>query len=311
MSARSVQAGERGPKVRGDIWIEMTPVESGGVQVKLTSKIITMFGQQIRQQLDELIAFFELSDVIIEVEDTGAVPYVINARFESCVRKLGLSKGKRFIPETLFPSPVSQRDRFRRSRLYLPGNTPKFYLNASVHGADGLILDLEDSVAPVAKDDARILVRNALCQMDFGGAERMVRINQGQRGLDDLEEILPHDVDLILIPKVETPEQIKAIDVKVDAYLAANSNASDIFYMPIIESALGVINAYPIAVASKRTVALAIGLEDYTADLGVQRSRDDRESFFARSPLINAGRHRVRSSGKSGAWRGQSGKQND
>lgn len=290
MSASFAQAGERGPKVRGDIWIGMTPTSSGGVDIQLKSKILKMFGQQIRAQIDELVSFFELDNVSISIEDTGAVPYVINARFESCVRKLGLDKGKRFIPKRLFPSPVSTRDRFRRSRLYLPGNTPKFYLNACVHNADGLILDLEDSVTPVAKDDARILVRNALCQMDFGGGERMVRINQGQRGLDDLNEILPHGVDLILIPKVETAQQIHAIDQQVDAYLAAHPDASDIFYMPIIESALGIVNAYPVATASKRVVSLAIGLEDYTADLGVQRTRDDRESFYARSALVNAAR---------------------
>ena len=290
MAKQFAQAGERGPKVRGDAWIGMTVKDSGGVDIQLKSKIKDFFGKAINKQLQELVTFFELDNVSIEVEDTGAVAYVISARFESVVRKLGLDKGKRYFPGYIFPVKESERGRFRRSRLYLPGNTPKFYLNACLHGADGLILDLEDSVAPVAKDDARILVRNALRQMDFKDSERMVRINQGERGLEDLKEILPHNVHLVLIPKVETPEQIKAIDECIDECLKNNPDATDVFYMPIIESALGVVNAYAIASASKRIVSLAIGLEDYTADLGVQRSRDDRESFFARSAIVNAGR---------------------
>jgi len=290
MTDNFAQAGDRGPKVRSDIWIGMTQRDSGGVTINLKSKIETMFGDAIRKQIDELVSFFELENITVELEDTGAVPYVISARFEAVVRKLGLDNGKRYIPENPYNIPVSLKDRFRRSRLYLPGNTPKFFLNASLHGADGLILDLEDSVSPRVKDDARIMVRNALCRTDFKGAERMVRINQGKLGLEDLEEILPQQVDLILIPKVETSEQIKLIDAKVDEILKANPNTRDVFYMPIIESALGVINSYSIATASQRTVALAIGLEDYTADLGVQRSVDDHESFYARSMLVNAAR---------------------
>lgn len=290
MANPSVQAGERGDRVRSDCWVGMTPVESGGVDIRLNTKTGAMYSASIRRQLEELATYFELDNVVIEIEDSGAVPYVIAARFEAAVRRLGRDNGRCFIPETLFPIPDSARDRFRRSRLYLPGNTPKLFLNACLHGADGLILDLEDSVAPSVKDDARILVRNALRQMEFRSAERMVRINQGERGLDDLREILPVEPHLILIPKVETPEQIRAIDAEVDAIRAANPALKDVYYMPIIESALGIINAYSIAAASQRTVALAIGLEDYTADLGVQRSRDDRESFFARSALVNAAR---------------------
>ena len=84
-----------------------------------------------------------------------------------------------------------QRDRLRRSRLYLPGNEPKYFINAGLHGPDAVILDLEDSVHYAEKDAARLLVRNALRAVDFGAAERMVRINQLPLGLADLEEIVP------------------------------------------------------------------------------------------------------------------------
>ena len=94
----------------------------------------------------------------------------------------------------------------RRSRLYVPGSEPKYFINAALHGADAVILDLEDSVHPNEKDAARLLVRNALRAVDFLQCERMVRINQLPLGLEDLEEIVPESPDLILIPKVETPQ---------------------------------------------------------------------------------------------------------
>ena len=87
--------------------------------------------------------------------------------------------------------PPSARDRLRRSRLYLPGNEPKYFINAALHAPDAIILDLEDSVHHAEKDAARLLVRNALRAVDFGACERMVRINQSPLGLADLEEIIP------------------------------------------------------------------------------------------------------------------------
>ncbi|MBN1551056.1 HpcH/HpaI aldolase/citrate lyase family protein, partial [bacterium] len=173
-------------------------------------------------------------------------------------------------------------------RLYLPGDQPKFFINAGIHKPDGLILDLEDSVAPVAKESARILVRNALRCIDFKGAERMVRINQLPLGFADLDEIIPQSVDVILIPKAETPEQIQQIDAHVSESLKKHSLKRDVYFMPILESALGIINAYQIAKVSDRIIGLAIGLEDYTADMGTQRTKEGTESLFARMTLVNA-----------------------
>ena len=90
-------------------------------------------------------------------------------------------------------------------------------INAGLHSADGIILDLEDSVAPEKKDEARILVRNALRQINFCGAERMVRINQGERGLEDLHFVIPHNVNLILIPKCESADYIKQVEEEIAA----------------------------------------------------------------------------------------------
>ncbi|MCX8009747.1 MAG: CoA ester lyase, partial [Ignavibacteria bacterium] len=172
--------------------------------------------------------------------------------------------------------------------LYLPGNEPKFFINAGLHQPDAVILDLEDSVPPSEKDSAQLLVRNALRSVDFYGAERMVRINQLPRGLEDLKYIIPHNVHVILIPKCESAEQVIEVDTEVNRLKDELKIENEVYYMPIIESALGVIKSYEIASASKNNCALAIGLEDYTADIGTQRTNEGRESFFARSMVINA-----------------------
>lgn len=290
MSKTSSEAGNRGKSVKSDCWVGLKKADSGGVKLDFKSKVQVLYGESTQQLIHDILAFFGITNCEVEVEDAGAVPFVIMSRVETAVRRLGLDKGKRYLPGWSYPVPSSSRDRFRRSRLYLPGDQPKLSLNAAIHKPDGLILDLEDSVAPVNKDAARVLVRNALRTIDFMGAERMVRINQLPLGLEDLEEIVPQKPDLLLIPKAENPDQVIEIDKKVTELLAKEAEPRDIFFMPIIESGLGVINAYPIAKASPRNVALAIGLEDYTADIGVQRTGEGRESFFARSMLVNAAR---------------------
>jgi citrate lyase subunit beta/citryl-CoA lyase len=182
----------------------------------------------------------------------------------------------------------SARDRYRFSRLYLPGNSPGMFLNAGLHSPDGVILDLEDSVAPDRKDEARILVRNALRAVDFYGAERMVRINQGQRGLEDLDVVIPHNVHIVLIPKCEDADTVRTIDKRIREIKQREGQTETVFLMPIIESALGVENSRDIATAAESVVALAIGLEDYTADLGVQRTKEGKESLYARNRLVVA-----------------------
>ncbi len=182
-------------------------------------------------------------------------------------------------------------------------------LNAGLHRPDGVILDLEDSVHPSAKHAARLLVRNALRCVDFGGAERMVRINQLPMGLDDLDAVIPEAPNLVLIPKVEREEQVMEVADRIRETRAAQRDAEDrrakrageirapraepdgeIWLMPILESALGVENAFEIARADPTVVALTIGLEDYTADLGVAKTAEGTESLWARRRLVNAAR---------------------
>jgi citrate lyase subunit beta/citryl-CoA lyase len=224
----------------------------------------------------------------VSIHDEGALPFVISARIETAINRSGLGTGKKVLPERAALPEPSPKDRLRRSRLYVPGSEPKYFINAALHGPDAVILDLEDSVHQSEKDSARILVRNALRNVNFGACERMVRINQLPLGLQDLADIIPETPDLILIPKVEHPGQVAEIDRMITELKLRNSINRSIWIMPILESALGIENASAIAGASPNVAAITIGLEDYTADLGVAKTPEGRESLFARSRLVNA-----------------------
>lgn len=287
----AAEVGRKGMDIRSDCWCRITPTTSGGIQLQLNSKVKTMYGSAIETLIRDGLKFFQIDHAMVEFEDSGALPFTIMARLETAVRRLGLDQGKQWLPEFKpFCKYPSNRERFRRSRLYLPGNEPKFMINAGIHKPDGIILDLEDSVAPSEKDAAQTLVRNALLQINFYGAERMVRINQLPRGLDDLDFVVPYNVHVILIPKCESAEQVKTVEQRVHSILRDRGLEQKVYYMPIIESALGAIQAYEIATASPDIVALTIGLEDYTADIGTQRTLEGRESFWARSQVVNAAR---------------------
>jgi len=286
--ARRGEAGRAGLDVRSDLHVSFEERLSGGIDLDLRSRVDLYYGESIRQQVRSALQTLGVKHARIEIIDEGALPFVIAARVEAAVRRAGLGQDKSALPEAVALPAPSARDRLRRSRLYLPGNEPKYFINAGLHGPDAIILDLEDSVHCAEKDAARILVRNALRAVDFVAAERMVRINQLPVGLADLEEIVPQAPDLILIPKVETPEQVSDV-VGVMESIAKRSGATrPIWLMPILESALGIENAFAIAKASDRTAALTVGLEDYTADLGVAKTPGGTESLYARMRVANA-----------------------
>jgi citrate lyase subunit beta / citryl-CoA lyase len=281
-------SGNRGPDVRSDCFVSINTKEAASIKLTLKSKVKSLFGRQIEELVLDILRYFEISKAEIFIEDSGALPYVIAARAEAAIKQLVKTDKEYLLP--ILHQNLYSTDRFRqrRSRLYLPGDNPKLMINAGLYGADGIILDLEDSVAPSKKHDARYLVRNALRNNDFLGAERMVRINQSPAGLDDLPFIVPHHVNLILIPKCETASDVAAVDARIGEL--KTDKTRNIWLMPIIESAVGIINAYEIASASPNVVALAIGLEDYTADIGAERTSEGIESLYARSVIVNAAR---------------------
>lgn len=289
-TVRVFEAGRCGSDVRSDLRVQFEPRNSGPVEIVLNSRVEPYYGDSIRAQATDVLQQLGVTHARVVIEDEGALPFVISARIEAAVRRAGLGEGHRALPEAAAKPAPSARDRLRRSRLYLPGSEPKYFINAALYGPDAVILDLEDSVHPSEKDAARILVRNALRAVGFATCERMVRINQLPLGLADLEEVIPEQPDLVLIPKVERADQVVQVAYAIEEIKRAHNFARPIWLMPILESALGVENAFAIATAHQSVVALTIGLEDYTADLGVVKTRDGAESLFARLKQVNAAR---------------------
>jgi len=288
METRTGEAGHWGAEIRSDLHVRIEPRERGGIEIELESRVKPYYGDSIRRQAEEVLEALGVRHAQVQIHDEGALPFVIAARIEAAVRRAGLGAGTRVLPDRIALPGPSARDRVRRSRLYVPGSDPKYFVNAALHGADGIILDLEDSVHASEKDAARLLVRNALRAVDFLQCERMVRINQLPLGLQDLDEIVPESPDLILIPKVENPHQITDAGRRIEEIKADYGITRPIWIMPILESALGIENAFAIAKASEQIVALTIGLEDYTADLGVVKTVTGAESLYARARVVNA-----------------------
>jgi citrate lyase subunit beta/citryl-CoA lyase len=286
------EAGRKGEDVRSDLHVSITVGQARGLDVALTSKVASAYGAAIREAAEQILAALGIEHAHVEIEDQGALPFVVAARIEAAARRTGAVVGGDARPErAITPPGPTTKDHLRRSRLYLPGDEPKFMINAGLHHPDAVILDLEDSVHPSEKDAARLVVRNALRCVDFFGAERMVRINQLPLGLEDLDEVIPEAPNVILIPKVERPEQVREVEQRVRS-IRGDVKQSDepIWLMPILESALGVEHAFAIASASDTVVAITIGLEDYTADLGVPRTKQGSEALYARMRLVNAAR---------------------
>jgi citrate lyase subunit beta / citryl-CoA lyase len=282
------EAGRSGPEVRSDVRVRIEAREHGAIEIELHSRVEPYYGDSIRRQAESVLEELGIRYADVQMEDEGALPFVISARIEAAARRAGLGQGTRVLPDGVTLPPASARDRIRRSRLYVPGSEPKYFINAALHGPDAVILDLEDSVHPGEKDTARLLVRNALRAVDFLDCERMVRINQLPMGLEDLDEIVPESPDLILIPKTETPDQVIAVEKRIAEVKGDYGITRPTWLMPILETALGIENAFFIAKASEKTVAITIGLEDYTADLGVVKTRSGNESLFARQRVVNA-----------------------
>ena len=165
----------------------------------------------------------------------------------------------------------------RRSMLFLPGNNPNMLINGNCLGSDAVIFDLEDAVAPDQKDAARILVRNTMRYMDFRGCEIIVRINSIDTPYwkQDIDTILPYKPNLILLPKTGCAEDVRQADAYItEAEEKLGMEKNTVGLMPLIETALGVENAFQIATAASRVEALFLGAEDLTADLRCKRTKE-------------------------------------
>lgn len=262
-------------ELKSDALVRILPGQ--GIQVEST--VASMYGQAVRADVERAVRDFDAHGFRVEVRDAGSLPCVLRARLHAALAR---ATGKP-LPE-LPPLPASARaDRRRRTRLYIPADQPRFFLNAALAGADTVILDLEDAVAPENKLDARAMVMHCAPRLDWG-CELAVRVNPGSFGMDDIRATCLRGVDLFLLPKVESVEDVR----KAAAVLEEKESPS--LLMPLIETAIGVERAFEICIASPRVAAVSLGLEDLVSDLGAQRTEGQEETAWARGRVVNAAR---------------------
>ena len=165
--------------------------------------------------------------------------------------------------------------------MFVPGNNPGMMADAHIYGPDSIMLDLEDSVTMAEKDAARLLVYNALKTIDYGDTEMVVRINplNTPYGKKDVEAVVKAGVDVIRMPKTETADEVREVEEEILKWEKELGCVGRTKIMAAIESALGIVNAYPIATASKRMMGIALGAEDYCANLKTQRTQGDNPNF--------------------------------
>jgi citrate lyase subunit beta / citryl-CoA lyase len=185
-----------------------------------------------------------------------------------------------------------QKEKLRRAMMFAPGNNPAMLQNAGIYGADSIIFDLEDAVSIAEKDAARHLVASALKHFKYP-CEVGVRINHISTpwGREDLNCVLASKPDFIRLPKGETAEEIKMIDEIIsEAEEKHGFEPGSIQMMTAVETPKGLRNAYEMATASPRMMALAIGGEDFVTSLKTGKTKGGRELFVARSMLVFAAR---------------------
>ena len=165
----------------------------------------------------------------------------------------------------------------RRTMLFLPGNNPNMIMNGGLLGADSIIFDLEDAVAPDQKDAARILVKSALRSLPYWE--------------EDIEEMVPLGPSAIMPTKVSDGDYIRKLEQKITETEEKNGmDVGKIKLIPLLETAMGIEHAYDIAIASPRMEALYLGAEDLTADLRCERTKEGAEILYARGRLVCAAR---------------------
>jgi citrate lyase subunit beta/citryl-CoA lyase len=167
---------------------------------------------------------------------------------------------------------MSQTVRPRRSVLYMPGSNARALEKARSLPADGLVLDLEDAVAPDAKGQARQQIAAALAQGGYGSRELIVRINglDTPWGEEDLAMAARSPAHAVLLPKVESAGMVQAVEKRLDAAGAPKSLA--IWCM--METPLGILHAEEVAGASPRLGCLVMGTSDLAKDLHAAHTRE-------------------------------------
>jgi citrate lyase subunit beta/citryl-CoA lyase len=276
--------GGAGTVERGDCRVHATTAKDTAITVHCGNPPLLASG--IQSVIERVLETMDPGPCAIQIEDHGALDYVIAARVEAALRGLGRAIAP--IVPAVVRAP-SRRDRVRRSRLYAPGSNPRLLAGIELHGADCVLLDLEDAVPAAEKLAARLLVKHLLGAVCFP-AEVWVRINPlGEGGEDDIRELVPARPHGLCLPKAERDEEVVAASEAIAAVEEEHGiETGSVWLMPIVETAAGVLHSEAIAGAAPRVVALAFGAEDYLRDTGATRSRE--ALLWPRSRLLAAAR---------------------
>ena len=173
----------------------------------------------------------------------------------------------------------------------MPGDDRRKIEKATTLGVDSICMDMEDGVAANKKAEARAVIALAMKELDFGNSERCIRINSIGSGIEkrDLVAALATNPDAIVVPKVESAEQVKWVSEHMEGYeLSSNLNIGAIRLLIGVETAKGILNLKEIAEADKRLEAIIFGAEDYAASIGATRTKEGTEVLYARSAVITA-----------------------
>ena len=185
------------------------------------------------------------------------------------------------------------KKRLRRSMMFLNAQKPSLIKDPYIYKADSIMLDLEDAVAENQKDAARFSLFHALKEIDYRGAERVVRINGLDTDLwkDDVRVSVAGGCDCIRIPKTETAEMVKAVEAEViKAEKEFERPEGSTLIMAALESARGVLNALEVCESSERMMGIALSGGDYTKDLQTKITGTGVELMGARQLMIIAAR---------------------
>ncbi|MGY3779169.1 citrate (pro-3S)-lyase subunit beta [Isobaculum melis] len=184
-------------------------------------------------------------------------------------------------------------EKLRRTMMFVPGNNPGMVRDAGIYDADAIMFDLEDAVSLGEKDAARLLVYQALKQVDYGNTEMVVRVNalDSAYGRNDIFAMVKAGVDVIRLPKTESAQDVIDVEaVIVEAEEKFGVPVGTTKMMAAIEGAAGTLNALAIAQSSQRLIGIALGAEDYVTNMKTRRYPDGQELFFARSMILHAAR---------------------
>ena len=179
----------------------------------------------------------------------------------------------------------------RRALLYMPGDDRRKIEKATTLGVDCICMDMEDGVAITRKAEARAVIAQAMKELDFGSSERCIRINSFGSGFEkfDLAAAVATNPDTIVVPKIETAEQVRSVSEYIEMYeLSSKMNIGSIRMLVGVETAKGILNLKEIAEADKRLEAIIFGAEDFAASVGATRTEEATEVLYARSAVVTA-----------------------